>query len=142
MRRAAVSLALVVSLGSCSFATKHPAATTGIVGASMGFGTCFLAVEKLDTCGYVGGIAGGGLFLITFLATTFLVSNADDLPPENPGGMKRVRGTGEPEGPYLPPDPNPLPATAMDAGVPVVPVDALPVTPQATDAGVAGDAAL
>jgi hypothetical protein len=131
---------LVLALAGCAFATKHPAATAGIVGGTMGFSSCWIAVEKLDTCGKVGGVIGGGLFLVTFLATTFLQTDADD-DSEASGGMQRVPGQGMPEGPYLPPEPNPLPATALpDAGVPAVPVDAAPVPQTPGDAATGADA--
>ncbi len=125
MNRVAVCAVLVFGLAGCTFATKHPAATAGIAAGSVGFTTCFVAVEKLDSCGAVGGIAALGIFGVTWLATTFLVSNADELEAqEQEDALRRVQSEGEPPGEYLPPEPNPLPATAIDAGVPMVPVDA------------------
>lgn len=92
----------------------------------MGFVTCFIGVEKVGTCGVVGLGAGFAIGGITGLATLIFEPNApDDEDEENPGGLQRVRGTGPPPGPYLPPEPNPLPATALpDAGIPLSPVDA------------------
>lgn len=124
----AVVAVLVFGLAGCTFATKHPAATAGIAAGSMGFTTCFIGVEKLDSCGAVGGIAALGIFGITWLATTFLVTDADELEEqEAQDSMRRVKSDGEPPGEYLPPEPNPLPATAIDAGVPSieVPSDAM-----------------
>lgn len=118
MKHAVVAV-LVFGLAGCTFATKHPAATAGIAAGSMGFTTCFIAVEKLDSCGAVGGIAALGIFGITWLATTFLVTDADELEEqEAQDSMRRVKSEGEPPGEYVPPEPNPLPATAIDAGVP------------------------
>jgi len=120
MKRVVVAALLVFGLAGCTFATKHPAATAGIAAGTMGFTTCFIAVEKLDSCGAVGGVAALGIFGITWLATTFLVSNADELEEqEAQDSMRRVKSDGEPPGEYLPPEPNPLPATAIDAGVPM-----------------------
>lgn len=135
MKRA-LSVVVMLSLGSCAFATKHPAVTIGIVAGTIGFTTCFLAVEKPGTCGLVGLGAGVAIGGITGLATTVFEPNAPAEPDESDADMmRRVRGEGVPEGPYLPPEPNPLPQTALpDAGVP--PVDA----GAAADASVAPDA--
>ena len=112
-------LATALASGSCAFAQKHPAVTIGIVAGSIGAATCFMAVEKPGTCSLIGlgaGVAIGGL---AGLATTVFVSNAPPEPDEDEEMMRRVRSQGVPEGPYLPPEPNPLPQTALpDAGVP------------------------
>ncbi len=119
----ALSMVLVLTLGSCAFATKHPAVTIGIVAGSIGAATCFMAVEKPGTCSLVGlgaGVAIGGL---AGIATTVFVSNAPPEPDEDEEMMRRVRSEGVPEGPYLPPEPNPLPQTVLpDAGVPDAPL--------------------
>jgi hypothetical protein len=123
----ALSVVLVLSLGSCAFATKHPAVTVGIVAGSIGAATCFMAVEKPGTCVLVGlgaGVAMGGL---TGLATTVFESNAPPEPDEDAEMMRRLRSEGVPEGPYLPPEPNPLPQTALpDAGVATADASAAP----------------
>ena len=129
-----VMLSLGLPLGSCAFATKHPAVTIGLVAGSIGFTTCFLAVEKPGTCGLIGLGAGVAIGGITGLATTIFEPNAPPDPDANDADMmRRVRGEGVPEGPYLPPEPNPLPQTALpDAGVPTT-------TPTPADASVAPD---
>jgi hypothetical protein len=128
MTRVALVLALAATLGtSCSFATKHPGVTVGITAGTVGFVTCGVAVEELKPCSIVGGIAALAIGGITGLVTTFFDTEDHTLPsdeePIEP--IRRVRGEKPPEGPYLPPEPNPLPQTALpDAGVPVIPVDA------------------
>jgi hypothetical protein len=118
MKRTALLLAIATSLGSCAFAQKHPAVTVGIVAGSIGAATCFMAVEKPGTCSVVGlgaGVAIGGL---TWFATEVFESNAPPEPDEDAETMRRLRSEGVPDGPYLPPEPNPLPKTALpDAGV-------------------------
>lgn len=113
-----IALVLVFALGGCAFAQKHPAVTIGIVAGSVGFVTCGLAVEKLGTCSLVGLGAGVAIGGITGLVTTIFASNADELAEDDQDALRRVRGDGPPPGPYLPPEPNPLPQTALpDAGV-------------------------
>ena len=76
--RIAVVLALAAVLGSCTFAVRHPAITSGIVGAVIGGGTCELAIHNTSgasgrsgTCALVGGAAGLGLGLIVAAAIYF-----------------------------------------------------------------------
>ncbi len=111
------ALVAVFALSGCAFAQKHPAITVGLVAGTMGFGTCGLAVDKLGTCAAVGGIAGLAIGGITGLVTTFFDTSAHGLPqdPEDEP-IRRVKSQGEPPGPYLPPEPNPLPATALPDG--------------------------
>ena len=117
MKRTALVLVLAVAAGGCTFGQKHPGITVGLVAGTMGFGTCGLAVDRLGTCAAVGGIAGLAIGGITGLVTTFFDTSSHELPqdPEDEP-IRRVKGTGEPPGPYLPPEPNPLPPTAVPDG--------------------------
>lgn len=114
------SLVLVFALAGCAFAQKHPAITTGLVVGAIGFGTCGLAVERLQICGEVGLAAGVGLGGITGLVTTVFDTGDHGLPQDpDDEPIRRFHSEGPPPGPYLPPEPNPLPLTAQpDAGVP------------------------
>ncbi|HEU4615380.1 MAG TPA: hypothetical protein VFS15_24970 [Kofleriaceae bacterium] len=126
MRRA-VLLVMVVLLGDCTFAQKHPGVTVGIVAGTIGLGACELSVEKIGTCSVVGGAAGLVLGGITGLVTLFADTSAHELPPfeeEQEPAFERVRTRTEPP-PGLPPDAG-VPS-AGDAGVP------------AADAGVPAD---
>jgi hypothetical protein len=120
------AVALVVAfalLGSCSFSQKHPGVTVGVVAGVVGFGACGLAVEKLDTCSLIGGIAGLALGGITGLVTTFADTSAHELDLEDEDETGVVR-SGTPPPPGLPPGmQQPLPdagvgSAATDAGVP------------------------
>ena len=123
----AASVVLVFALAGCTFAQKHPGITTGLVAGSLAFGTCGLAVDSLETCGKVGLAAGLVIGGITGLVTVIFDTNAHGLPQDpDDEPIRRVRSDGPPSGPYLPPEPNPLPQTALpDAGVPMpAPADA------------------
>lgn len=121
MKAAALVVAFAL-LGSCSFSQKHPGVTVGVVAGVVGFGACGLAVEKLDTCSLIGGIAGLALGGITGLVTTFADTSAHelDLEDEETDGVVR---SGTPPPPGLPPGTQ-LPdagvgSASVDAGVPV-----------------------
>jgi ABC-type uncharacterized transport system permease subunit len=74
--RVAVALSLTAVLGSCAFAVRHPAITTGVIGAVIAGGTCELAVHdnadgaKGDqlACGVATGAVGLGLGLVVAAA--------------------------------------------------------------------------
>ena len=123
----APALVLVFALAGCTFAQKHPGVTTGLVAGTIAFGMCGLAVEKLGDCAKVGAVAGVGIGGITGLVTTFFTTSATEMPQdEEDAPIRRIKSQGPPPGPYLPPDPNPLPQAALpDAGVPApAPADA------------------
>lgn len=116
MTRAAL-LVMVVVLGGCGFAQKHPGITVGVVAGTIGFGACELSVEKLGTCSAVGGIAGLALGGITGLITLLADTSAHELPPfEEEQDEVFVRmPSGTPPPPGLPPDAG-VPTVAVDAG--------------------------
>jgi outer membrane biosynthesis protein TonB len=111
MIRAAV---LVLALGSCAFAQKHPAITAGIASGTIALVPCLPAVESATTCLAIGAIAGLAIGGITGLVTTFADTNAHELPPfeepEPPIVRKKKTETAPP--------PEPVPVS-VDAGVPL-----------------------
>jgi hypothetical protein len=135
MKRAALVLVLVTAVSGCTFGQKHPGITVGLVAGTMGFGTCGLAVDRFTTCAAVGGIAGLAIGGITGLVTTFFDTGGHELPqdPED-APIRRVKSKGEPEGPYLPPEPNPLPQTATPEERGSATTPAPPPTPPTHDA--------
>jgi hypothetical protein len=128
MKRVLACLALV-TLVSCESAARHPAITIGTVAGTIGFGTCEISVEKLGTCGIIGGTAALALGGITALVTLLANTNAPEEPTGDLDEEGRPRGstTEEPPG---------LPAWMMDGGV--APPIAQPVTQ--SDAGGQSDA--
>ena len=112
---------MVVVLGGCGFAQKHPGVTIGVVTGTLGFGICGLSVDELGTCAAVGGIAGAVLGGITGLVTTFADTSAHELKleDERDGEFQRANN-GTPPPPGLPDGGLGGP---VDAGVPAV-VDA------------------
>lgn len=110
-----VLVVMVVALGGCTFAQKHPGVTIGIVAGTIGFGACEMAVEKIGTCSAIGGTAGLLLGGITGLVTLLADTSAHELPPmedEEEAEFVRVKA-GTPPPPGLP-----------DAGVAPISVDA------------------
>jgi hypothetical protein len=61
MKRTAALVAMLVTLGSCEFAVKHPAITAGITGGVIAEGTCEIGTggEHLACAGISGGVAVG-----------------------------------------------------------------------------------
>ena len=121
----ATALALVVTLASCAFAVKHPAATAGIVGATLGFSTCEIGTDfdAHGPCALVGGgaalLLGGAVLLAVLLGgegNTVLVDPSEDTRPEPPS-IDDV--------PPPPPAPAPVPAPAPTSPAP-------PTTPPAS----------
>ncbi len=112
---------MVVVLGGCGFAQKHPGVTVGVVAGTLGFGACGLSVDELGTCAIVGGVAGAVLGGITGLITLFADTSAHELSfeEEQAEPFERVN-SGTPPPPGLPDGGLGAP---IDAGVPAV-VDA------------------
>ena len=90
MRRAA--LVMLLALGSCEFAQKHPAVTAGITAGSIGFVGCMADNVDVAPCGAVG--AGAAIFLggIAWLATTLF--NTEDTMPEPEEGEQEMTQQG------------------------------------------------
>jgi hypothetical protein len=65
---AAALLAALSSTPGCAFAVEHPAVAAGIVGGTLGFGTCKLASDNYGACAVVGGGAGAFLGLVAAAA--------------------------------------------------------------------------
>lgn len=109
------ALVLVLALGSCGFAQKHPAITTGLVAGTVGFIACAPAVEQQTTCLAIGAIAGVAIGGITGLVTTFADTSAHALveEPEPPiVRRKKKPATEQSDGEALDTAP------PVDAGVP------------------------
>jgi hypothetical protein len=119
-------LALVLALCACAQAQRHPAIAIGIVGAVVSGLACEMDTPAhQSTCGIIMAAAGGGLGVITGIATliantneTSVTSGDDDMEME--GGAVRVHS-------HTAPPPVPL-----DAGVVV---DSAPVPPAVVDSG-------
>ncbi len=115
-------MVLVIVLGGCTFAQKHPGVTVGIVAGTIGLGACELSVEKIGTCSIVGGAAGLVLGGLTGLVTMFADTSAHELPPLEEEEPPYVRIRSRP--PAAPSDAG-VGAASIDAGVPLgVPADA------------------
>ncbi len=117
----ATSFLVILALSSCAFAVKHPAATAGIVGGTLGFTTCEIGsdFDAHGTCGIVGAGAAallGGAVLLAILAggegNTVLTEPVTDEPqrPEPPSIDDPVPAPMVPSPPTklpLPPEPTP-----------------------------------
>ncbi len=99
---------LCVTVAGCGFAVKHPAITSGIVGATVGFGTCEIGTdfESNGTCGIVG--AGAGLALFAIVGVAILLGGEghtvlqESMTEEPPPIVREKKPT--------PPPPTPTPA--------------------------------
>jgi hypothetical protein len=78
MRREPVALAL--ALAACA---RHPTISATVTGGSIGFGACYLEVEKGGTCGVIG--ASTALFMggLVALVMHFTDASAHALPPDD-----------------------------------------------------------
>ena len=122
----ATAFALIIALSSCAFAVKHPAASAGIVGATLGFTTCEMGTDFAahGACGLVGGGAalmlGGAVFLAMLLGgegNTVLIDPAGAALPDAPS-IDDVPPTPTPV------EPAPTPVEPAPAPAPVAPTPA------------------
>ncbi len=130
-----VAAALVAALASapgCAFAVDHPAVTAGVVGGTLGFGTCKLASDSYGKCALVGGGAGAFLGLVAAAAlwlggdghTVMLEEQAQPLPDD---GRPRKEGRRMPDEPAAPSPADPAaPAAAPTSPAPASPAPASP----------------
>jgi hypothetical protein len=130
-----VAAGLVAALASapgCAFAVDHPAVTVGIVGGTLGFGTCKLASDSYGKCALVGGGAGAFLALVAAAAlwlggdghTVMLEEQAQPLPDDDRPRKRSQRSPDEPAAPN-PADPA-APAAAPASPTPASPTPASP----------------
>jgi len=126
----AIAFALIVTLSGCSFAVKHPAVTAGIVGATLGVGTCEVGTDfdEHGACVLVGGgaavLLGGAVLLAVLLGgegNTVLTEPPPDTRPDPPS-IDDVPPTPTEPAPAPAPTPSPTPT----------PVPAEPTTPATT----------
>lgn len=118
----------------CESAVRHPAVTAGIVGGTLGFGTCKLASDSYPACFAVGGGAGAFLAVVAAAAlwfggdgnTVMVEEQAKPLPDARPrhrspspdGDANADPGTVPPAPPPNAPPPN---AAAPNAPPPAAP---------------------
>jgi hypothetical protein len=110
------SIALLLALAGCA---RHPTITASVAGGTIGFGACFIEVEKASTCSIVG--ASTALFLggLVALATYFTDSSAhelklDDETEELPEIVRELPDAGI-DAPAAPHAPDAAVATVADA---------------------------
>jgi hypothetical protein len=115
-------LALLLALCGCAQAQRHPAIAIGVVGAIVGGMACEMdSPAHQSTCGIIALAAGGGLGVITGIATLIGETNdtaaASDDDMEMEGSAVRIHT-------HTAPPPMPI----LDAGMPDVAMpDAAPV---------------
>ena len=115
----AAALGLIVALSSCAFGAKHPAATAGIVGATLGLTTCEIGTDFDGSHGACAGVSAGAALLLggtVFLAMLF-------------GGEGNTVFQPEPD---TRPDPPSIDDVPPPASVPAEPAE--PVSPPAEPA--------
>lgn len=115
----ATALILIAALSSCAFGAKHPAATAGIVGATLGFATCEIGTDLEGSHGACVGVSAGAALLLggtVFLAILLGGEGNTVLQPEEDT---------RPEPPSIddvpPPVPAPVPAAPAPPPAPVPP---------------------
>lgn len=85
MMKRLVLAAVIAAVPSCNFAVKHPAVTAGVVGGTIGLGTCELASREHKACFAVAG--GAGLFL-GLVAAAALWLGTEDAEPAAPPALE------------------------------------------------------
>ncbi len=99
VKRLAVLVLALGSLGGCNFAVKHPAATAAIVGATLGAGTCAMESSETRTCLVIGGSTAAFMGLVTAVAIWTMGGNDDshalvdpamDNPEDGPADIPEV----------------------------------------------------
>ena len=129
----AASLAVALAaapLAGCESAVKHPATTAGIIGATLGFGTCKLNSDNWGACAAVGG--GAGAFLALVAATAIWLGGdghsiaVEEEAPPPPLEDTRPRRHRTPPAEPATSDPDQSPATAPPVNAPRDPAPANP----------------
>lgn len=124
-------LAVLLALCGCASAQRHPAIAIGIAGAIVSGLACEMDTPAhQSTCGIIMLAAGGGLGVITGLAT--LIANTNDTTVTSGDDDMEMEGEAVRVHTHTAPPPVPL-----DAG----PVDSAPVVTPPVDSGSAVDGA-
>jgi len=125
----AAALVLIVTLSSCAFGAKHPAATAGIVGATLGFATCEIGTDLEGSHGACVGVSAGAALLLggtVFLAILLggegntVLQPEEDTRPEPPSidDVPPPAPALAPPPPPAPPEPVPVPVEPAPAPTP------------------------
>lgn len=108
---------LLASAPGCGFAVKHPAITAGILGGTVGLGSCELAGADHSSCFLIGGGAAavlGGVVALALLVggegRTILVEDPADQTRPEPPTIEDQEPVPEPS-PTAAPAPAPAPTT-------------------------------
>jgi hypothetical protein len=125
-------LVMLLALAGCAQAQRHPAIAIGIVGGIVGGLACEMdSPAHQSTCGIIAAAAGGGLGVITGLAT--LIGDTNDHSVSSEDDME-MEGTAVRIHTHTAPPPVPI----VDAGVAdAAPIDSgTPIDSAYVDAGV------
>jgi len=143
VRRTAVAAGLAAAQAlapACDFAVNHPAVTTGLVGGTLGLGTCKLASDDNGACFVAGGAVGAFLGLVAATALwlggdghSVLVEEQAQPLPDDGRPVRKARPPaidGEPDRPAVPASPAPAsPAPASPAPASPAPASPAPASP-------------
>jgi hypothetical protein len=113
----ATALALIVALGGCEFAVKHPPATAALVGGTIALATCEIGtdLEEHKACGVATLGAAAVLGLVTL--TAILLGGKGDTVLQSAEPVEYERPV--PQDPTLDqPQPEPAPAPTEPAPAP------------------------
>jgi hypothetical protein len=116
----ATAIALLIALGGCAFAVKHPATTAGVVAGTVALGTCELASNDDKKCFITSGAVGLGLALVA--AAALWLGSEDE--PETTTAKPPPKTDWSQIPDTTPKEPTKAPPPPVDAGAPPPPVDA------------------
>jgi len=137
----AIAVLGALPVTGCESAVRHPAITAGIVGGTLGFGTCKLASDSYPACLAVGGGAGAFLAVVAAAAlwlggegnTVMVEEQAQPLPDARPRHRRpapEVPGDGTAAPPATAPTaPSPTPAPGSPAPANPAPANPAPANP-------------
>ena len=125
--------------GGCAFAVEHPAIAAGVVGGTLGLGTCELASDNHGACFAVAGGAGAFLGLAAAAAlwlggdghTAPTEETAQPLPDDGPARRRRRHVTPAAPDPSAPPATEPS-TPAPEPSTPPAPAPGTSAAPAAS----------